>query len=129
MDEDETWDALEELWREGKIDHVPGIGDVDSPQFNLTDEGVKATRELFRENDDAVLMLLSIAVKDQVARPNDESELAEVLTTFAKKLRDDAGVNAFRVIRRNPEKAPGIDAEGLPEAFVEQFDPPEDADG
>lgn len=126
MDEGESWKALEELWREGKIDHVPSIGDVDEHNFTLTDEGTESARELLRENDDAVLMLLSIVVKEHVARPNDESELAEFLGMFAEKLREDVGVNAFRVIRRNPEKAPGIDVEGLPEAFVEQFDPVED---
>jgi hypothetical protein len=26
MNEDETWEALRELHRDGKIDHAPGIG-------------------------------------------------------------------------------------------------------
>jgi hypothetical protein len=121
-DDDDTWDALEELWEEEKIEHVPAVGDVDDPQFKLTDEGRDAAREVLRENDDAVLMLLSIAVEN-VDRPNDESAVAEALVEFAGVLRDDAGVNAFRVLRRHPEKAPGIDVENIADEFVRRFDP------
>jgi len=125
MDEDEVWDAMESLHREGKVEVEPS-GDPDGdPGFSLSEHGEAAAKDLLREKDDAVLMVLAEALKN-VDRPGDPSNVAEALVDIAKFIRDDVGVNAFRVIQRNPEKAPGISAEDLSEAFIEQFDPDED---
>lgn len=127
MDEDEIWDALEELWRDEKVEHVPTVGDVDEHHFSLTDEGTEYARDLLRENDEGVLMLVQLVLQG-VDRPGDTEAVSEALVEFGVHLRDDVGVNVFRVLRRHSEEVQGIDVEDLPEAFIEDFDPEVDDD-
>jgi len=124
MDDDEAWDAMEALYREGKVEVEPS-GDPDGdPSFSLSEHGEAAAEDLLREDDEAVLLFLAEAVKN-VDRPGDPSNIASELIDMAGWLRDEVGVNAFRVLKRNPEKAPGISVEDLPEKYLEQFDPGE----
>lgn len=127
-EEDEIWGGLEDLWREGKINHVPSEDPDEEGGFTLTEHGNAAARDLLRENDDAVIMLLSVHIEEHVDKKGDPKRVAEALTEIAEWIRDDAGVNAFRVLKRNPEKAPGINVEGFSEAFLSQFDPDEEDD-
>jgi hypothetical protein len=121
--EDETWDALEELYREGRIDVEPS-GDPDDPEpsFSLTEHGLASVRDGLRENDEMVLFLIRVHLSETVERRQDESEIAERLIELAEWVRDDVGVNIFRVMKRNPEAAPVIDIEDLGESFIQWFD-------
>lgn len=125
-DEDnETWDALEELHREGKIEMEPS-GDPDAePGFSLTEHGLANARDQLRENDEMVLFMVQVHLTETVDRKKDEAEVAEALIDLAKWLRDDAGINVFRVLRRNPEAMEAIDFEGLGEGYISRFDPEE----
>lgn len=125
LSEDEVWDALEELHREGDIDHVPGIGSDVDPAFTLSDSGVKRATEVLRESDEAVLYLVGLAAQD--ALKSDHS-VAEALVRFGGHLRDDADLNVFRVMRRHSERIDWLDVDGLPDEFVEAFDPEGGAD-
>lgn len=123
MDEDDAWDALEELWEEGKVEHVPGIGDVDEHRFTLTENGVEDAEQLLREDDDQVLWLFGFHLDRNVERKNNKDEMLDEIVSFAKTLRDTAGVNLFRVLARNPDVYEWIDADGLANDFIEAFDP------
>lgn len=125
MTEDEVWEGLEELWEDELIEHVPALGDVDDHHFTLTDDGTRYAEQLLRESDDAVLLLVATAV-DNVDRPGDSSAIASALVDIGKIIRDNAGVNIFRVMRRNPEQCPGLDVAELDEEFVAAFDPSEE---
>jgi hypothetical protein len=120
MTEEEVWDALEELHQDSKIDHVPGIGSDVDPAFTLTDKGIESARHHLKENDEAVLLFVHV-VLSEVDRPMDTTALAEALDDVGQHLRDDVGVNVFRVLRR--QDVDWFDAEGLPEEFVEVYDP------
>lgn len=120
--DDETFEALEELYREGKIDHVPGIGSDTEPGFTLTDAGDRAAEDLLREDDDALLFLVSLFL-DDVDRPGDTEAVSRMLVKAGRLIRDEIGRNIFRVMADNPDAVPGIDADDLPETFLEAFDP------
>lgn len=122
-DDDEMWEALEELHREGRI-RVEPSGDPDDPEpaFSLTEHGLASARDQLRENDEMVLFLIQVHLTETVERKQDESEIAEALIDLAKWVRDDVGVNIFRVLKRNPEAAQAIDFDGLSEAFLQRFD-------
>jgi hypothetical protein len=120
MDEDEAMDALEDLWREGKVEHVPGVGDVDEHNFKLTDDGTAAAQELLREDDSAVLQIVAFHLSS-VDRPGDTSNVIRALIDLAEWLRDDLEVNLWRVLRRTSEEH-NIGVNDLPEEFVERFD-------
>lgn len=122
MSEEETWDAIQDLYEEGKIDHVL-TDETDEPAFTLNEKGMKSARQSLRENDAMVLFLIQTHLSRTVERRKDESEIAEALVDLAKWVRDDVGVNIFRVMERNPEAAEAIDFSGLSETFIEQFDP------
>lgn len=118
LTEEEAWDALEDLYREGKIDHVPTIGSGGEPAFTMTDEGMDHARGVMRENDAALAMLMQLAVDNA-----DDGEEVGALVGMAETIRDDAGVNVWRRLREHAESLPTIDFEELPERFYEEFDP------
>lgn len=117
--EEEMWDAIQELYDEGKIDHVL-TDETDEPAFALSEKGVESARASLQENDAMVLYMVQIHLNETVDRQKDESEVAEALIDLAKWMRDDAGVNVFRVLERSETEI--IDFEGLPEGFLERFD-------
>jgi len=122
LSEDEVWDSLEELYRRGDINHVPGIGSDVEPAFRLNEQGMDNARELLRENVDALAMLMQQAVEHA-----DEGEEAAAMVKFAKMIRDDVGVNVWRRLAEHPHADKiGVDFEGLPEKFYRQFDPEDD---
>lgn len=118
LSEDEVWGSLETLYGEGKVDHVAGIGSDVKPGFTLTDEGIESAREVLRENDGALGMMLQLAVEN--AEPGEEPA---AIVSMAKQIRDDVGVNVFRRLRAHRDDIPAIDFEGLPEHFYDKFDP------
>jgi hypothetical protein len=121
-DDDETMDALGELFREEKVNmDVPADPDEEA-NFSLTDEGTEAAREILRENDQAVLMVATMQL-ESMERSGDSEAVSRQLIDLGAWLRDDSGVNLFRVLRRNPEAMPTFQAEDLPEEFLEVFDP------
>lgn len=119
MSEQDAWEGLEEAYRDGLIDHVPGLGSDVDPAFELNEDGEREAERILRENDGAVFHVLSMAL-------DDADDTTEGLVKIAGFLRDEAGVNAFRVMERHPEACPGIDIENVPEEYIEQFDPPEE---
>lgn len=125
MSEDEVWDCLEELYRGGDIDHVPGIGSDVEPAFTLSESGERRAENLLRENDEALLYLIGLAAKDAL---NSDQSVAQALVSFGALIRDDVGVNVFRVMKRHSEKIDWLDIEGVPEEFVQAFDPEEGED-
>lgn len=120
--EDETWKALEELWREGRLEMEPPAEPGGEARFSLSEHGLASARDQLRENDEMVLFLVHVHLNETVERKKDESEIAEALIDLAKWVRDDVGVNIFRVLKRNPEAAEAIDFGGLSEKFIKQFD-------
>lgn len=128
MSEDEVMDALGELYREGKVDMVPTVGNVDpkKQQFSLNEDGREYARDLFRESDDAVLHILGIHVSRN--RPYDsQKEVAEAVIEFAEWFAEDTGVNPLRVINRHIDRVPFI-SEPLPAELVEYYDQEADND-
>lgn len=123
LTEEETLEALEELHHDGAVEVVPGVGsDMDEPSFRLTETGDEMAEEVLQENDDAVLYLIGIHLS-QVGKIKDSNVLAEALVEIGVLLRDDAGVNVFRVLERNPDAFPiEVDFEGMPDDFVGVFD-------
>lgn len=126
-DDDETWAALEELHHDGRIEMEPS-GDPDDPEpaFSLTEHGLAHARGQLRENDEMVLFLIQVHLTETVEREQDESEIAAALVELAEWVRDDVGVNIFRVMKRNPDAKHAIDFDGLGEAFIQRFDPEAD---
>lgn len=126
MTQDEIWDALEELHGDGLIDHVPGIGSDVDPAFTLNEQGSEFARDMLQENEDALLYLTGIVLKQ--AEPFDsEKELARELIEFAEWINEDAGINVLRVINENIGRVPFLTAE-LPEQLVEYYDEEETDD-
>lgn len=124
LSEEETLEALEELHHDGDVEVVPGIGnDVDEPSFRLTDSGEDRATGVLQEKDEAVLYIVRMHLS-RVGKSKDPKAVTKALVGLGKHLRDDAGVNVFRVLERNQtEDWPlQIDFEGLPEEFVEVFD-------
>lgn len=125
VSEDEVWDSLEELYREGDVDPVPGIGSDVDPRFTLSESGERRAEDLLRENDEALLYLVGLAAQDGF---NSDGSVAQSLVSFGTRIRDDVGVNVFRVMKRHSEKIDWLDIEGVPEEFVQAFDPEEGDD-
>lgn len=122
LSKDEAFEALGELYRDGRVDMVPQVGDVDpqDTQFTFTEDGEQHARELFRESDKAVLYIIGIHL--QKSKPFDsERELSEALIEFAEWFAEDTGVNPLRVINRHVDDVPFI-AERLPDPLVEYYD-------
>lgn len=119
-DNDPIWDALEEMYRDGEVDVVPGIGGDTEPAFTLTDKGLESATDLLSENDDAVLSLL-VMVINQSEGEITADHVAEVIAKLAPRLRDDAGVNLLRVLQR--QDPPWFDADGLTQSDLEAYDP------
>lgn len=124
LSEGEALEALEELHHDGDVEVVPGVGsDMDEPGFRLTDSGVESAEEVLRENDDAVLMVVGMHLS-RVGKINNSDAVTEALVEIGTHLRDDAGVNIFRVIGRNPDTLPiSVDVDGIPDELIEEFDP------
>jgi hypothetical protein len=121
MDEEDIMEGLEELYRDGDIDHVPGIGSDTEPAFKLNDSGRESARQLLRDNDGAVLMLVQLTLND-VDRPGDSEALAEALDGLATQVSEDAGVNVFRVLKRHGDDIEWLETDSMSESFLQQYD-------
>lgn len=122
LDEDEVFEALGELYREGKVDMEPAVGNVDARKrkFSLTEKGFAGVRETFEESDAAVLYLVGLVLEEQ--RPfESEEDLGSALLKFSNWFADETGINAIRIINRNVDDVPYI-REPLPESVAEPFD-------
>jgi len=121
MDREEVMSGLEELYRDGEIEHVPGIGSDTDPAFKLNESGRETARNLLRDNDPAVLMLVKLTLND-VDRPGDTEALAEALDGLATHLAEDTGVNVFRVLKRHGDEIGWLDTDSMSESFLQQYD-------
>lgn len=124
LSEEETLEALEELHHDGDVEVVAGLGEnLDEPSFRLTDSGEDRATSVLQEKDEAVLYIVQMHLS-RVGKIKDPDAVTKALVELGKVLRDDAGVNVFRVLERNQQEdwPLQIDFEGLPEDFVEVFD-------
>jgi len=119
-DQDPVWAALEELYHDGEADVVPGIGSDTEPAFELTEEGEESAHTLFAKSDEAVMFLVKTVIR-HADEPLSEGLVAQVIVELAPRLRDDAGVNLLRVLRR--QDPAWFDTDGLTESDVEAYDP------
>lgn len=116
--------ALLDLKQEGKIEfHDDDRDEEGDPTMSLSDDGRGAAVGLLQNNDDAVLFMLKIHFGQEFDELDSVSEkdVWQAITELAKTLRSD-GVNLFRVLKRNPEKTPGIDVSNIPLSIIKQFD-------
>jgi hypothetical protein len=118
--QDSVWAALEELYHDREVDVVPGIGSDTDPAFELTDKGEESALTLLAESDEAVMFLVKTAIR-HADEPLSEELVARVIAQLAPRLRDDAGVNLLRVLRR--QDPPWFNTAGLSAEEVAKFDP------
>lgn len=122
LSESEVWDALEELYQDGFIDHA---GDTvgGRPQWNLNDDGEEYVQNLFGEFDDALAYLASLAIRNAP-----EGDELEVLLQFAGFVRDDMGINMLRRLKQSDDVDVDL-LDDFPEDVLRRFDPQEEDDG
>lgn len=122
-DVDDTF--LLKLYREleeaGKIEgaHNETTG---TKEVNLTESGQEQVTELLRESDEEVLRSLQAGVEDFDLQA-DRAQFVTRLTAISQHMRDDVGVNVFRVLERNPEAAAELGLEDISQELIEQFEP------
>lgn len=118
MNEDEIWDALEELHDEERVEHVPDDGE---PKFRLTDLGVESAEELIGENDDAAMTIVAMAIQD-VERKGDPEAVMRAIVKAGRILQADAGVNVMRLLKRHPKGDELVDTDVINEGMIEVFE-------
>lgn len=116
MDTDDVMDAMGELYRDGKVDMVPTIGDVspEEQQFTLNDDGMEYAEALLQERPELVEMVVTLHISKHGAD-------GETLDDLFKWLRDESGVNAVRaLIETDPD---WFSTDDIDESFIAQYDP------
>jgi hypothetical protein len=115
-EQNDLMEGLEEAYRDGLVDmEIPG-DPQESTKFALSEHGRAYSRDLLRENDEAVLLLLTIALD------NSESPSPKELAQLSVHIAEDAGVNAYRVIQRNEDKVPWLSNGAITDEMVEAME-------
>lgn len=95
---------------------------TDGKEVKLTESGQEQVSELLRENDEEVLQSVRVGVEDFDLQ-EDRAQFTTRLTQVAQYMRDDVGVNVFRVLDRNPKAAADLGLGDISQELIGQFEP------
>lgn len=108
MDEDDAWEAMEELYRDEKIDRVQGN------RFTLNDQGVEFAEQLLRENPEHVEFLCLLHL-------NKHGVDGDNMNEFLHWIRDEVGINPMEsLIEADPD---WFDTEGIRKETIATYEP------
>lgn len=118
MKEHEIDFTLGTLTGEGKLkEHFNE--EKDCHEYNLTESGMEAAKNLIRESNEAALFLFRLMWSDIKKQAKCKEEYFVLLTKAGLSLAKENGINIFRILLKNGFNAPYMEDE----EFLEVFDP------
>lgn len=124
---EESPDATEEYGvrdavADGYLRVAPAGDPAEDPSLQITEHGEAAGRDALRQSDAAVAHVVELYVGTCLKRDGDDADLVHALAEITKFLAEDAGINAYRILRHNPDLAPWLADDAITAEMAQAVD-------